>query len=195
MPRRLHVIAWTATLCCVMGLSSPIAAQGRPPQARGQAAPPQGAFRDSLEERVRVRMGQVMRARLGLNDAQMRQLMATNRRFEMQKRELVQQERDVRSGLRDELASGDNTRDAQIAALLDRMVAVQRRRIDLIEAEQMELATFLSPTQRARFFGMEEQVRRRVEEMRDEGARNQQQRQTPPPRRPPAAGTRRPPAR
>lgn len=194
MRRRLACMALSAATICVVGLPSPIAAQGRPAQARGQAAFPQGAFRDSLEQRVRVRMGQMMRMQLGLNDAQMGQLMATNRRFEMQKRELVQQERDVRNGLRDELASDDSTRDPQVAALLDRMVAVQRRRIDLMEAEQKELATFLSPTQRARFFGMEEQVRRRLEEMRNEGARDQQSR-PPPPRSPPAAGTRRPPAR
>ena len=195
MRRRIVILALTAAALCVCGLPSPLAAQAPPPQARGQVAPPQGAFRDSLEERVRVRMGQMMRTQLGLNDTQMRQLMATNRRFELQKRELVQQERDVRNGLRDELASSDVARDAQISALLDRMVDVQRRRIDLIEAEQKELATFLSPTQRARFFGMEEQVRRRLEEMRDQGARNQQQRQAPPRRRPPAGGARRPPAR
>lgn len=180
----------------VVLLAAPgLGAQGRV-QARQQVAPGQNAERDSLEARVRVRMGQVLRNQLGLNDDQMRQLMAMNRRFEGQKQQLFLREREARMGLRDELASGDTTRNAQVAALLDRMLEVQRERMALLEAEQKELATFLTPIQRARYFGVEEQIRRRLEELRDEGtrARDARLRQQPPPaRRPPAAGARRPP--
>lgn len=180
----------------VLVLTAPaLAAQGRV-QARQQVAPGQSAERDSLEARVRVRMGQVLRNQLGLTDTQMRQLMAMNRRFEGQKQQLFLREREVRMGLRDELASGDTTRNAQVAVLLDRMLEVQRERMALLEAEQKELATFLTPIQRARYFGVEEQIRRRLEELRDEGARARDARlrqQPPPARRPPAAGVRRPP--
>jgi hypothetical protein len=91
-------------------------------------------------------------------------------------------ERQVRAGIREELDLADTTRQAQVARLLDQMLVIQRQRLDLIEAEQKELATFMTPQQRARYFGMQEQIRRRVEEMREQGGRGA----------PPGGGVRRP---
>lgn len=146
-----------------LAVAMPAAAQDRP--QRDRALNP--AERDSLEQRVRVRMGQILKTQLGLSDDQMLQLQATNARTEQRRRTLFEQEREVRVQLRDAMRAKDSTRNAEIATLLDRMVTVQRQRVDLLEAEQKELATFLTPMQRARYFGMEEQVRRRVTEMRD----------------------------
>lgn len=152
--------------------------------ARAQVPPPPppAAERDSLEAQVRQRMAHMLRTQLGLTDEQMRRLAVTNRRFERQRIALVTEEREVRLGLRGELESGDTARHAQVSALLERMIGLQRRRIDLLEAEQRELADFLTPFQRARYYGMEEQVRRRLMEMRE-----QQMRRGGPdgPRRPP----------
>lgn len=124
------------------------------------------ARRDSLEARVRARMAMVLRTQVGLNDEQITRLQAVNRRFEGQRRSLFEQERRVRGELRAALGS-DSAQDARIAPLLDRTIQLQRERLDLLEAEQKELATFLTPTQRARLYGMEEQMRRRMQEMRD----------------------------
>lgn len=169
-----------------------------------QGAPrgtPSAAQRDSLEERVRSRMAQVMRTQLGLNDDQVRRLQATNRRFESQRRELFERERRVRIELRAAIEIGDSTQDARIAPLLDQTIQLQRQRLDLLESEQKELATFLSPLQRAKLYGFEEQMRRRVQEMRENVNRGEGNAT---PRRPmgggrpgsgaPPAGTRRPPA-
>lgn len=123
--------------------------------------------RDSLESRVRARMAQMMRTQLGLNDDQVRQLQATNRRFEGQRRSLFEEERRVRAELRTALDAAAPDQDARVGALLDRTLVIQRQRLELTEAEQKELATFLTPTQRARLFGLEEQMRRRMDEMRD----------------------------
>jgi hypothetical protein len=154
--------------------------------AGAQRAP--DAERDSLEARVRARMAQMMRTQLGLSDAQVRQLQATNRRFEGQRRTLFEEERSVRAQLREALGSATPDQDARIGTMLDRTLQLQRQRLELTEAEQKELATFLTPTQRARLFGMEEQMRRRMEEMREGAGRPGQS----PPVRRPGAGT--PPA-
>ena len=198
MSRARHAFLGTlvgALLLCAGALTAEAQAQGRLQQRQQRPAEP-GSVRDSLEARVRVRMGQVLRTQLGLNDTQMQQLMASNRRFEGRRMALLQQEREVRIGLRDELASRDTTRSAQVAALLDRMLAVHRDRLTLLEEEQRDLATFLTPIQRAQYFGLEEQMRRRVEELRDERMQREQRVRpaVPPNRRPPAAGARRPPA-
>jgi hypothetical protein len=43
---------------------------------------------------------------------------------------------------------------------------VQRRRLDLAAEEQRELATIMTPVQRARYLALQETVRRRTDEMR-----------------------------
>jgi hypothetical protein len=144
----------------MFGASPALGAQDRPPRA------PTAAQRDSLEERVRSRMAQMLRVQVGLTDDQIRQLQATNRRFEGQRRTLFGEERRVRAELGRILESRDTTQDARLAVLLDQTIKLQRDRLDLLEAEQKELATFLTPTQRARVFGIEEQIRRRMLEMR-----------------------------
>lgn len=161
----VRTIPRIALLCAALALTASTGAAQEP------GGPPPSAQRDTLEARVRLRMAQVVKRQLGLTDDQMRKLGETNRRFEVQRRELLARERDVRMDLRDEMESGDTTRQAQVSRLLDQMIQLQRQRVDQIESEQKDLATFLTPIQRARYFAMEEQIRRRVMEMREEGMR------------------------
>jgi protein CpxP len=184
-------------LCLALALVAPagvVSAQAPQPQRQAQPQPV-SAERDSLERRVRVRMSQLLRTQLGLSDDQMRKLQAANGRFEVRRRELFQQERNVRGELREAMRTGDTTDNAAISSLLDRMIAVQRQRVELMESEQRELATFLTPLQRAKYFGMEEQIRRRVMEMRDGDRQGQSQRRmlTPPGGAPRGDGKRPPP--
>jgi periplasmic protein CpxP/Spy len=126
-----------------------------------------GPGRAALEQRFRERFAEVVKARLGLSDAQMSQLTDVNRRFESRRRDLVQQERSVRRQMRDALAGGeDQATQDRVSRLLDQALRVQRQRLDLLEEEDRALVGFLTPVQRARYFGMQEQMRRRVEEMR-----------------------------
>lgn len=159
-------------LACALLLATPVVstAQDRQPPAE----------RDSLEARVRARMAQVLRTQLGLNDEQMTKLAATNRRFEADRRRLTMEERRTRFQLRQEMSQGDSVNQARVGELLDAILRLQRERLTLVEQEQRELATFLTPRQRAQLFGLEEQLRRRMEEM---GPRDRR-RDGPPLRRP-----------
>ena len=162
--------------------------------AAQEPGPPRSAAeRDSLEQRVRMRMTQMLRTQLGMNDEQIRRFQLTNRRFERQRIGLFAQEREVRAELRGLVEGGDTASHARVGTLLDRIIQLQRQRLELQEAEQQELATFLNPVQRARLYGIEEQIRRRMESLRDgpQGGRMNQ-----PPMRPggrPGPGGRRPP--
>jgi len=135
---------------------------------------PGGARRDSMpnraqmEQRVRERLGGMMKQQLGLNEQQMTKLQETNRRFQEKQRLLVDQERDIRMSLRDEMIAGDSARQAQVAGLLDRMLKVQHQRLDLLEQEQKELSGFLTPVQRAKYLGIQEGMRRRMQQMRQQ---------------------------
>ena len=147
---------------------------GRGAGGRGQpAGPPPGGDatpqnRAQLEQNVRQRLAQMMKNQLGLNVEQMKKLQETNKRFDAKRRILVDQERDVRMSMRDELLRPDSARGEQMNGLLDRMIKVQHQRVDILEQEQAELARFLTPTQRVQYFGMEERVRRRMQQMRQQ---------------------------
>jgi protein CpxP len=122
--------------------------------------------RADLEQQVQQRIAQVTKQQLGLNDQQMTKLQETNRKFDEKRRLVVDQERDVRMSLRDEMLRPDSARQTQVAALLDRVIKTQRQRVDIQEQEQKELAGFLTPLQRAKYFALEQQVRQRVNQMR-----------------------------
>ncbi len=175
----------TLMLALLLATATVAEAQNRPRQERSSAAE-----RDSLEARVRERMGRMLKEQLGLDDEQVRRLQATNRRFEGQRRALFEQERDARGALRRELQRGDSTRQDRVSTLLDQLMQLQRQRFDLVEAEQKELATFLTPVQRARLYGIEEQMRRRMDEMRERRAPGPVG--TPGTQRPPPGASRRP---
>ena len=175
----------------VGAVSVPASAQDRP------MPPRDAAQRDTLEARLRMRMTQMLRNQLGMNEEQIRRFQTTNRRFEAQRVGLFNQEREVRGELRQLIESADTMQHQRIGTLLDRTIQLQRQRIDLQEAEQKELATFLNPVQRARLYGIEEQLRRRMEGLRD-GPPGGGRMDPPPMRpggRPGGAGIRRPPAR
>lgn len=145
--------------------------QGRLP-ARGMQG--QGMLkRAELEQQVRERLGNRLKMELGLNDAQIAKVAETNRKFEEKHRLLLDQERDVRMSIRDEMIRGDTTRQSQVAALLDRIIRNERQRVDLMEQEQKDLATVLTPVQRAKYFGIQEAVRKRMQQMRQQQLQGQ----------------------
>jgi hypothetical protein len=145
---------------------------------RPDSAPP---GRQALEQRVRQRMASVVQQRLGLNADQMRRLGEVNRDMEAQRRLLNQQERDVRIGLRAEVTRGDSANQDRVARYVDQLIDVQRRRIDLLSREQRALAAFMTPTQRAQYLAIQDQVRRRMEDMRGRPRRGAPARRANPP--------------
>jgi Spy/CpxP family protein refolding chaperone len=133
------------------------------PGTTSAAAPRQRA---QLEQRLRQRIATVVKKRLQLTDEQFGKLVNTNRVYEQQRQELLQQERATRLGLRAEILAGEHADQAHVAKLVDRLVSLQRQRLDLLAREQEDLSHFLTPVQRAQYMAIEEQVRRRVEQLR-----------------------------
>jgi periplasmic protein CpxP/Spy len=129
-----------------------------------------GADRMALERQVRQSLARVARRQLGLTDEQMRSLGRVDQRFEQRRRELNRDETMVRIGLRQVMLDTGNVDQAKVAQSLDRLIQLQRRRVDLLEAEQRALAEFLTPLQRAQYQSLQERVRRRLEEARPNAA-------------------------
>lgn len=141
--------------------------------------------RGRLEERFRQRLASVMRERLSLTDEQLRKLGEVNSRFEGDRRSLLREDIAIRREMRRVLHPDSTATDAVVEELLDRHLRVERRRLELFEQEQRELRQFLSPVQRAKYIGMQEQLRRQMDEMRE-------RRGGPPPDGPIGPGMRRP---
>lgn len=139
--------------------------------------------RAALERQVRERAAQITRQRLGLTDTQMQQLERVNSRFAPQLTAVVKQERETRRQLRQQMAPGAQVDQSRVSALIDESLRLQKQRIALIEAEQKELAAFLTPVQRARYLALQAQFRNRAEQLarQNSGTRPRGGRRRPPP--------------
>lgn len=170
---RLMRLASLVAISIVAG-SADVAAQRPVPDS----AP---AGRQALEQRFRQRMAAVVQQRLNLNADQMRRLGELNREMETQRRQLNEQERAARVGLRAQVVRGDSANQEAVARFVDQLIDVQRRRVDLLAREQRALSGFMTPVQRAKYLAMQDQLRRRMEEMRGRRERGGARRNGPPP--------------
>jgi len=164
MNARLASLWRTALFLFAIGVT-PLAAQrvDRLQPRPGAGVPPRG-----LEQEFQQRLAEVVRRRLNLNDSQMQQLKAVNQRYERERMQLLRDERKARQALRTEVLAGEGANQTRVAQLLDELLRIQRQRLDITEREQRDLATFMTPTQRAQYFGIQDQLRRRLEELRDQ---------------------------
>ena len=144
----------------VLSFASIAAAQGAPPQAQDRAL---------LEGDIRRSFAQAVRRRVGLTDEQMRRLAPLAQRHEQARRDLQLSERRAREALREAMRGG-STDSAMISGQLQALVDLHKRRVQLLEAEHREIATIMTPIQRARYFALQEQLRRRVEQLRQRRA-------------------------
>ena len=131
-----------------------------------QKAPSRDTATSALQARVRQRLAAVAKQRLELTDDQMRQLAAVNASYEPRRRALMTEERDARVIVRGELQRGKQGDQKRVEGALTELFRIQRARIDLAEQEQRDLAKFMQPSQRAGYLALQEQVRRRVDQMR-----------------------------
>lgn len=125
--------------------------------------------RAELERRVRRRIAAVVKERLELTEAQAHQLQEAEERSELRRRELMQREMRLRRELRQQLSPGVTADQQRVASLLDQIMAVHRERVTITEEEQRDLARFLTPVQRAKYLGLQGELRNRIEGMRQRG--------------------------
>ena len=147
-------------------------ARAKQPRAAGRAGQPdrqeQRDDRQALQRQVRQAFSQAVRRRLNLNDEQMGKLQQVNRKYDVQRRELLRTERQARQGLAattQDTTLPDATRQAKASQFMDQLVQSQRQRADLLDSEQKELSGFLTPVQRAQYSAMRERFNRRVQEI------------------------------
>lgn len=132
----------------------------------GQARVQDSAQRARLEGELRRGFARAVRTAVGLTDEQMIRLAPISRKYEQERRRLQMDERAARLALRDLIRDDAPADSAKVSHQLNALVELQRRRAALLEEEQRELAAIMSPVQRARYMALQEQLRRRMLQMR-----------------------------
>jgi hypothetical protein len=94
----------------------------------------------------------------------MAQLGPINQRFEGERRRIIRDERQTRLSLRQAMQDSGGGNQDEIARHMDRLIQLQRERVDLLDHEQQELAKVMTPAQRAKYMVFQENVRRRFEQ-------------------------------
>jgi cytochrome c556 len=155
----------------LLGWSQHAGAQrpGDLPQARAQR-PQDTTGRARLEGEIRRAFARAARQRVGLSDEQIARLVPMTQRHEQSRRQLQREEREARMALRAMMRDEQTADAAKVDQLLRQLVDIQKRRVQLFESEQREFATVMTPVQRAKFMALQEQVRRRLEQMRQRRA-------------------------
>jgi hypothetical protein len=161
--RKAIVTGLCAALLFVVPSSEAAAQRGRDNRRGDQPN------REQLEQRLRERLANMLRRELGLTDAQMQQLSEVNQRFDVRRRALFQREVANRRALRAEVVRGDTADQSKVDGFITEQFRIERERIDLTEAEQRELGRFLTASQRARYMGIQEQIRRELDQLRGRG--------------------------
>ena len=135
-------------------------------QAQKDSNQPPLGERALLQRQVRQAWAGRVRRQLNLNDEQWRTLNQVNTKYDRQRGEIVRDETQARKELR--AAMVDTTaadQNARVEQQMNVLIQAPRRRADLFEAEQKELAGFLTPLQRARFTVMQENLARQLQQL------------------------------
>jgi protein CpxP len=139
-----------------------------PLHAQGGGDPGQRPLVQALQRRVL----EVVQRTLGASDDQMRQLVEVNRTYEGERRALNQKDREARQTIRAEVLRDSLADQDRVASMLDALVDVQRQRLDVFAREQRDLAKFLTPVQRAKYATLQEGLRKKVEQLRQQRQEN-----------------------
>jgi hypothetical protein len=123
------------------------------------------ANRQQLQRQIRESFWRAAKQRIGFSDEQMQRLEQTSQRFDQRRRQLAQQEKALRVSLRSQTLADSAANQPAIASSIDGLLQLQRQRVDLQIEEQKEFASFMTPLQRSKFLALQEQVKRRVQEL------------------------------
>lgn len=154
MTRALGVLALAGALAVI------------PILAPAQVVPPPGGQRQrmELEQRLHAGFGRMVQARLGLSAEKVAALQAVMTTFQQDRMELNQARATVRFRLREQALQ--SMPEAEARALLQEMVRLQEREVDLYRREQERLLGVLTPVQLVRFYGLREDLGQQVQEIR-----------------------------
>lgn len=132
---------------------------------RGGRRGPPPPERAGLQQRVRVRMDEMIRERLDLTEKEWEEIGDEARGFEQERGALMRQEQALRLRV-DALILEGSEDDEEAGEILDRLITLRRQELELFQREQERLLEILSPSQLVRFQNMREQLGEQIRRLR-----------------------------
>ena len=132
---------------------------------RGGRRGPPPPERVGLQQRVRVRMDEMIRERLDLTEKEWEEIGDEARGFEQERGALMRQEQALRLRV-DVLILEGSEDDEEAGKILDRLITLRRQELELFQREQERLLEILSPSQLVRFQNMREQLGEQIRRLR-----------------------------
>ena len=134
--------------------------------ASAQVTPPTGGQgqRLELERRLQLGFGRSIQNQLRLDSEQAQRVQGIMQSFQGERQALNRAQASLRYRLRDP-ALPDMGED-EAMALINEMVDLQQRELDLYKSEQAELLKVLSPIQVLRFYRLRDDLGQRVQQVR-----------------------------
>lgn len=132
---------------------------------RGGRRGPPPPERAGLQQRVRVRMDEMIRERLDLTEKEWEEIGDEARGFEQERGALMRQEQALRLRVDALLLEGSED-DEEAGEILDRLITLRRQELELFQREQERLLEILSPSQLVRFQNMREQLGEQIRRLR-----------------------------
>jgi Spy/CpxP family protein refolding chaperone len=120
--------------------------------------------RRELEQRLEARFGEMVREELKLTREEFRELQDVMQSFREDRRALNRSQASLRHRLRDP-GLGDVT-DEEAREILQEMIRLRAREVELYRMEQQRLLSVLSPSQLLRFYSLREALGRRLQQLR-----------------------------
>lgn len=135
----------------------------------GRAARAADAADVPLARQVRQAFQNRVRQELKLDQPKMRRLNQTEQSFTKQRAEVNQSERQTRVSIAAAMQDSAGPDQAKLQQYIDQLVQARHKQADLLEAEQKELSSFLTPMQRLQYLSLKEQLNKRLGELRQAG--------------------------
>jgi len=148
-------------LVVTLALASNLSAQEPVTPAR-----PDTAEAERLRAQIEERFSQRVQEELKLTPDQATKLRASQEKFGPQRRTLMRQQMERRRALEDQMQPGVAANADSVKRLMDANQTARGQMLKIEQDEDREMATYLTPVQRARYQQMRERLMGRVMEMR-----------------------------
>lgn len=135
--------------------------------ANAQDRPEQSERAEFIRQEIEARFAARVRQELGLTLEQTEQLRKVTSEFGARRRELSDEEQQLRRELASEIRSGEADQEL-VARLTDRLMKLRIVHAENDYAEMQAMTDFLTPVQRARFLAMRGRLVREIQERRAE---------------------------
>lgn len=127
-----------------------------------------GPAAEGLRQQIEGRFGQRLSQELGLSDEQSVKVRGILASWAVRRRNLEREERQQRAQLAAAMRPGVAANDQVVTRLVDAVLATRAAMVQTHRDEMTELATVLSPVQRAQYLLLRDRLIQRVQEIREQ---------------------------